>query len=183
MLRRLVDCFCAAKSVPPTTASRIAKFYQGADLVDAFAIGLPTDAPHDPRALADRMFASPPRWLEVLMKTRDLLVQRLGIKTSQQLSAAAEFPARDHLYIFNIYEVAEDEIVLGADDRHLDFRVSVSVRRADVSFDCPRELVATTVVHCHNTLGRVYLSIIQVFHQLVVRTSLVRAAAAFKRRH
>jgi hypothetical protein len=36
--------------------------------------------------------------------------------------------------------------------------------------------VATTVVHCHNTLGRVYLAVIAPFHRRIVRSALQRAA-------
>jgi hypothetical protein len=38
------------------------------------------------------------------------------------------------------------------------------------------EAVLTTVVHCHNLLGRVYLGVISPFHRLVVRSNLARAA-------
>jgi Protein of unknown function (DUF2867) len=38
------------------------------------------------------------------------------------------------------------------------------------------ELVATSVVRCHNALGRVYLALIARFHRLVVISNLSRAA-------
>jgi hypothetical protein len=37
-------------------------------------------------------------------------------------------------------------------------------------------VVLTTVVHCHNLFGRIYLRVISPFHRLVVRSNLARAA-------
>jgi hypothetical protein len=39
-----------------------------------------------------------------------------------------------------------------------------------------RELVSTTVVHCHNMTGRAYLAVIKPFHHLIVRSNLRRTA-------
>jgi hypothetical protein len=38
------------------------------------------------------------------------------------------------------------------------------------------QVIATTVVHCHNLLGRLYILAIAPFHRLVVRSALQRAA-------
>ncbi|RAX27184.1 DUF2867 domain-containing protein, partial [Enterococcus sp. HPCN18] len=54
------------------------------------------------------------------------------------------------------------------------FKASVLVRA--LADDARRELVATTVVHCNNRFGHVYLFVIGPFHRLVVRSSLARAA-------
>ncbi len=61
---------------------------------------------------------------------------------------------------------------MGADDRHLDFRVTIQVR-ADAANG--RELLAGTVVHCHNRLGRIYLATIAPFHRVIMRANLERA--------
>jgi hypothetical protein len=37
-----------------------------------------------------------------------------------------------------------------------------------------RELVVTTVVHCHNRLGRAYLAAIAPFHRTILRANLHR---------
>ena len=63
--------------------------------------------------------------------------------------------------------------MLGEDDRHLDFRASLLLRPCEA--ESGTELVATTVVHCHNVLGRAYLMVIRPFHHLVVRSNLRRA--------
>ena len=73
---------------------------------------------------------------------------------------------------FPVHWEGKDEIVLGTDDRHLDFRLSLLRRRSPIG----RLLIATTVVHTHNALGFTYLNAIRPFHHLVVRANLARCA-------
>ena len=61
---------------------------------------------------------------------------------------------------------------IGADDRHLDFRLSLLRRHSPTG----TLLIATTVVHTHNALGLTYLNAIRPFHHLVVRANLARCA-------
>ena len=86
-----------------------------------------------------------------------------GVKASHALEAG------DRIVFFPVLSRSADEIVLGADDLHLDFRGSVLLRRTDRTV-----VVATTVVRCHNLLGRLYLAAILPFHVLVVTDSLRR---------
>ena len=61
--------------------------------------------------------------------------------------------------------------------QHLDFKLSILIRRVEGS--TRREAVATTVVNCHNRLGRFYLALILPGHVLVVRSHLKAAARRF----
>jgi hypothetical protein len=65
--------------------------------------------------------------------------------------------------------------VLGEDDKHLDFRISV-LCSAEAEPEGGRQLVFSTVVQCHNRLGRAYIFVIAPFHRLVVKASLLSAA-------
>ena len=157
-----------AVALPPGV--RVASLYPGAFLADAFAIDLPPGATHDVLALARFALARQAPWVERLMAMRDAIVSPFGLKTAHALRAdsGAASPAR--VGIFRIYETLPDEVVLGEDDRHLDFRLSVQ-RTAG-------QLTAVTVVHCHNLLGRSYIRMIAPFHRRVVRSALNRAAQA-----
>jgi hypothetical protein len=73
---------------------------------------------------------------------------------------------------FPVLSKSATEWVVGEDDRHLDFRVTLQLRTDAAN---GRELVAGTVVHCHNRLGRIYLAAIAPFHRVIVRASLERA--------
>jgi hypothetical protein len=154
--------------------SRIADHYPGAQLADAYAIALPSTATRDIAALARAVLANPAPWARSLMRVRDTIVKNFGVKTSAQISSEARASGTERISFFPVQSRSERELVVGEDDRHLDFRTSVLVRpRADGRGD---ELIATTVVHCHNKLGRAYLALISPIHRLIVRSNLRRAA-------
>jgi hypothetical protein len=147
--------------------SRLSDWYAGANLADSFAADLPPGAPANVDTLAKLLFADPPVWFTILLAIRDRVMTLFGVKASHTLSAG------EHIAFFPVLSRSADEIVLGADDHHLDFRVSVLLRSTD------RTLVATTVVRCHNLLGRLYLAVILPFHVLVVTDALRRLRRRF----
>jgi hypothetical protein len=154
--------------------SRISYLYLGAHLADAYAIALPHTATRDITVLAHAVLANPAPWARSLLRVRDAVMSGFGVKTSGQISSEAKTSGKERMSFFPVESRSERELVVGEDDRHLDFRASVLLRLcADGSGD---ELVATTVVHCHNTLGRVYLALISPFHRLIVRSNLRRAS-------
>lgn len=155
-----------AHAIPLPADVRVASCYPGAFLADAFAIALPAGDPADARELAERALARQAPWVERLMRLRDLVVTPFGLKTAKALRADRP-EGRARIGIFRVYESSADEVVLGEDDAHLDFRLSLR-RSAD-------QLVAVTVVHCHNLLGRSYIRLIAPFHRAVVRSALARA--------
>ena len=169
----------AVKRVVPPASSATAPFYAGADLVDAYAVALATDAPDDIDRLARATLERPPAWFTGLLGLRDALVSLAGVKTSRHVRAEAERHGRETVAFFPVLARSADELVLGEDDRHLDFRASVLRRTGP---DGGRELVLTTAVRCHNLAGRAYLLAIGPFHRLIVRSNLVRLAKQVWRR-
>jgi hypothetical protein len=167
--------FTNATPVALPTLSRITHAYLSVHLADAFAIGLPATASHDPEVLARFLFAQQPAWVGALMRVRDAIVARFGLKTGAQLASLAHAPQARRVGIFKIYSVSASEIVLGEDDKHLDFRVSVLCSDGAAPDD-RRQLTVSTVVQCHNLLGRTYILIIAPIHRRVVTASLRRAA-------
>ena len=153
----------------------IAALFEGADLADAFAIRLEaTSAAKGIDNLTRSVLGDPAPWFRFLLGFRDLLVAGFGLKTSGQLRAAALVADAEHIDFFRVLARSDREVIVGEDDRHLDFRLSLLLRSPpDAAGD---ELVATTVVHCHNRLGRIYLTLIGPFHRLVVRANLRRAS-------
>jgi hypothetical protein len=65
----------------------------------------------------------------------------------------------------------QDELIAGANDRHLDFRVSVFR-------DTRPRIVLSTVVMTHKTFGRAYLATILPFHRFGVAKLPGDASAA-----
>jgi len=140
----------------------------GAQFVDAFCLDV-EGAALDARNAAERMLGHPPRWIEALLKLRNLLVAPFGLKTSGR----SEKPPRQTIGLFPILTQTPDRLVAGFDDKHLDFLVVVDV----VPSGDGQRVTATTLVLTHNRLGQVYLAIILPFHRLVVRAMLRQVAA------
>jgi hypothetical protein len=150
--------------------SAVARLYPGADLADAYAIRLSPDSSRSIVALARCVLGNPAPWVRLLMGLRDTIMTLFGVKTARQLREGGS----DRIDIFRIYSISEHEMIVGEDDRHLDFRASILIRPSET--EAGDELVTTTVVHCHNLLGRFYIALIAPFHRMVVRSNLHRAA-------
>lgn len=104
------------------------------------------------------------------MLIRDTAVGVFGVKTSNEMRLTT--PLKHTIEFFAVQSENQDEIVLGEDDIHLDFRFSLLRQQTSKGL----HLYATTAVHCHGRLGRTYLAVTEPFHRLVVRTSLARLA-------
>ena len=122
----------------------------------------------------------PPAWIGAAMKARDAVVGTIfGLKTAGEARVqAAKLPSGDQLSlepgvragIFTVLERRPDEILLGEDDRHLDFRVSLFYERDGDD----RFVTVSTVVRFNNALGRAYFVPVRPVHGLVVPAMMRR---------
>jgi hypothetical protein len=140
-------------SVPHTAL--VAAALADIDWSDAHAVARPSGAPADPQAWADALFHRRTRAGTTLIAVRDALAGLVGI-------------TRSHDRSFATVATAPDEVLLGSDERHLDFRASVLVEA--------QRVVLSTVVRRHNLRGRVYFAVVRQLHPTVVRAMLARAA-------
>ena len=157
-----------AVALPP--GASIAPLYPGSNLADAYAVDLPNARARelDMESLARQLLGSQPGWARKFMVLRDAIVARFGIKTARQMEAKPG----ERIGIFRIYARSADEIILGEDDSHLDFRLSVLRSKQEGRHGC---VTVASVVHCHNWVGRAYILLIRPFHKLIVQRSLARA--------
>ena len=167
-----MDTTFAVTAVPLPSGSRATTFYRAPDLADAYAVRLPDGATRDPEVLAHFMLTNQAPWVGKLLWLRDRIVSVFGIKTSSELQSERSASSTRRISFFRIYAQDADEILLGEDDTHLDFRLTVRCEPIAGA----THVIATTVVHCHNLLGRTYLRVIAPFHRIVVRSALQRAA-------
>ncbi len=115
---------------------------------------LPGD-PTDARDWAKQALGRPPRWVRCLLRLRDAAVRPLGLDATDRARPETGFPVlADHGH----------ELLMGFDDRHLDFRVRLAVRG--------RRVHVTTSVHINNRLGRLYWNVVRHLHPRVVRSML-----------
>jgi hypothetical protein len=155
--------------------SAVAAVYQSTNLADAFAIQLPSGTSGDPDVLWRFLVLQQPSWIGWLITVRDAIVACFGLKTAKHLATLSGEANAERIGIFKVYSKSDTELVLGEDDKHLDFRLSV-LRTPDSSPSLGGQLIVSTVVHCHNILGRAYIWVIAPFHRGVVKASLRRAA-------
>jgi hypothetical protein len=169
--------------VPADTAARSG--LRRVDYADAFAAGLPPGSDADARAMLVAFLAAEPRWVGQLISARDRAVGVLGLKTSQPTPrglTAADVRPGAVLGIFRVFEAGEREVLVGVDDRHLDFRVLFHTQASGGRV----RLVVSTFVQFNNWLGRAYFAPVRLGHALIVPAMLRSAvrrlgASALKR--
>ncbi|MBR0719723.1 DUF2867 domain-containing protein [Bradyrhizobium liaoningense] len=135
----------------------------GAQFVDAYRVEI-GEQPLDARRACEKMVLGGPRWIDALLRLRNILVLPFGLKTSGE---GAPAPG-GMIGLFPVVSETPERLVAGFNDYHLDFRVVVDVGRAATG----RQVTATTLVLTHNLLGRAYLTLIMPFHKLVVRSMM-----------
>lgn len=154
--------------VHETTPRPAGSILPGSDFADAWRLdGLAAD---DAPAIAARAFGSAPEWVEALLALRNVMVAPFRLKTGREKGQRD----RALVGIFPVISQRPDRIVMGLDDRHLDFRVVVDVVPTQGRTVAA---TATTYVRTHNAGGRLYLALVKPFHRVIVRAMLRRAAA------
>lgn len=142
-----------SRAIPERAHLARAAFDQ-VDFSDAWRLPRLRRTPDDPQVWASAIFPDLSHRVPALLKVRNLLVRFVGIEPGD--SRAFETVAQDG-----------DELLLGSDASHLDFRASILVDTYTVT--------VTTVVKIHNRRGRLYMAVVSRFHPFIVRRMLRRA--------
>ena len=154
------------------TGTLVARAFQRKDYADAYRVRLPAGTPNDLDTVVRAALGTAPSWIALLMWLRDRIVAPVGLKTSRPIEqrdlAHGTFQVGEALGIFKVFDRADDELLLGQDDRHLDFRVSVLVQH-DGSDDWA---TVSTVVRFNNWMGRAYFLPVRPLHNLIVPAML-----------
>ncbi|WP_286830764.1 MULTISPECIES: DUF2867 domain-containing protein [Kordiimonas] len=159
----------------PKSSALWAHFKQG-DFIDCYrATAVPVDMEME-EAVRTAIAYMPP-WVQALMDLRNRIVGPLGLKAGKHSrneaeaeAGALELDADGERIVFTVRERLKDEIILGEDDRHLDFRVTV--------YRTPVAWYVATWVHPHAWYGWLYLYTILPFHKAIMRLSAKRLEKA-----
>lgn len=133
-------------------ASSLWSLHQPGDFLDCYSVV----STLSPREAATRGLALP-RWAGGLLALRNILVRPFGLKTGE-----ADRP------IFPTCQESDTEIILGTDDKHLNFRIGL--------YRAEGRIYMSTWVHPHNLWGRAYLRLVMPFHILISRGAVARMA-------
>lgn len=136
----------------------------GADWADCYELQVPK-SDFTAIAAAHAMLGRFPLWVRLLVRLRDAVTGLFGLKSSRHHAP----DKLETIGFFPVVSQSDHQVVLGFDDRHLDFRVVIDVRDDDQG----RRLVdATTLVRRKILFGRIYIAVIAPFHRLIVATML-----------
>ena len=164
------------QSVPIPTASQLSNLQHDADFADAYEILVPRTtltATEMYRAITSQT----PGWVEALMRLRNHVVQPFGLKN---LGNMANVPPGEaipgkRMGLFEVVSSSPHELVLQDNDKHLLVQLSVLKQTHDDAYD---KLTLSTIVHIHNTLGRVYMAFVGPAHKLIAPAVVRRAPQA-----
>lgn len=115
-------------------------------------------------------FDSSPKWIEKLFTLRNAIVKMLGLKVSdlndrKRQRELFKVEKGNGLGLFKVFDKSDNEVLLGEDDKHLDFRVLfLLIQNGNSNY----VFTLTTPVRFHNAFGRFYFAIIKPFHQFIV---------------
>ena len=104
---------------------------------------------------------------------RDTVAGAIGLRTSAGAKAEEALRVGLRAGPFRVLAIEPRSLVLGEDDKHLDFRVLLGLDDED-----PPALTVTTLVCFHGRFGRVYFAGVRPFHRVIVRSMVAGVADA-----
>jgi len=165
------------KTTLPTN-SKLNTIHNKYDYVDSFH-GVLNDDKNEFTSvdIGKAFFSSGPKWVGKLFILRNKIVSIFGLKTSgnitnreRQLENFKCEPG-EQLGLFKVFAKTENEVILGEDDKHLNFRVSLFLEH-QINRTNKKDLIISTTVEFNNWFGRLYFLPVRPFHKLIVPTML-----------
>ncbi|WP_409293892.1 DUF2867 domain-containing protein [Peribacillus sp. SCS-26] len=156
------------KKVPIPEKSIASRYLPQVHFYDAYRVLLPDKGDADVKHIAIEFLSAAPSWVDTLMNVRNQIVSLIGLKTSSRNKENLIIEEGGKIGIFRVLQCSPNEIVLGEDDRHLDFRVSIFVEKVNDS----NYLTVSTLVYYNNWVGKSYFFIVKRFHKLIVPAML-----------
>lgn len=161
------------KEIPIPENSLIRRSFNPTDYEDNFAIQL--HGPVDLDRLPVLFFKSFPSWFRGLMLLREVLARPFGLKTAHGMDIIKqmrEFKGKvgESIAVFQVMGKNETELMMGEDDKHLNFRLSF--------FTIPNERgtevqMATTVKYT-SWMGDAYFFLVRPIHRIAMPILLRR---------
>jgi hypothetical protein len=167
------------------------------DYADAFTCTFPASEHITVDDVVKSFFNAAPGWVEILFVIRNKIVRLFGLKApdpEDRKKDLADFKIEkgNQISLFKIYDRTDNEVLMGEDDKHLNFRISILLEKQDavdqklnlageeilkdksaVEAKLIRHtLTLTTLVTFHNFLGRLYFLPVKPMHKMVVSSMM-----------
>jgi len=123
------------------------------------------------RHAAQHVISSAPDWYHRLLALRNIIVKPFGLKTDMN---TAENDDTEIIGVFPLVSETDKSVVLGLDDKHLNFRIVFETETLAPNRVLVRSI---TLVRRNNTFGRIYLAAVMPFHNKIVPAMLNAAYA------
>lgn len=127
------------------------------------------------KELVIAFFMAAPEWVGILFTLRNKIVSVFGLKTGkkskdfQSILENFEGKKGESIGLFKVFDRTENELILGEDDTHLDFRISFLLEpRSDIE----KNITISTTVIFNNWMGRLYFMPVKPFHKVIVKKML-----------
>ncbi len=127
--------------------------------------------------VAKAFFRSAPSWVEYLFEFRNKLVALFGLKISGNVADKHKVldnfkgEVGEQIGLFKVFDKTSNEIILGEDDKHLNFRVSLFIEQKQNAIG-NKKLIISTTVQFNNWFGKLYFLPVSPFHKVIVPTML-----------
>lgn len=131
----------------------------------------------DIQKIGKLFFSASPKWIDKLFGLRNKIVKLFGLKvagnTSEREKQLENFKCEpnEQIGLFKVFHKSNSEIILGQDDKHLDFRVSLFLQQKELN-TTKKQLTISTSVKFNNRFGKLYFIPVRPFHKFIVPTML-----------
>ena len=125
------------------------------------------------------LFGHTPLWMKLLLIARNTLARLFGLEVPtvgeiMKPRIRSTYSVGEKIGPWPIFFIADNEIVAGRNNKHLDFRLSVlKAMEGDTA-----SVVVSTICTVHNVYGKIYLCLIVPFHRHGVRSLMSNAVVA-----
>ena len=122
------------------------------------------------------IFAHHPTWIKISLIVRNRIVRSFGLDAASDaeifnFTPKSSYSVGDKIGIWPIFVLTDTELIVGRDNRHLDFRLSI-LKITDTN---PAMVIVTTICQVHNLFGKLYLFFVVPFHKWGVKKILSNA--------
>lgn len=150
---------------------RLSDFVKGHHFRDALSTEI-SNMSMTPSELQHAIFGHMPNWVHWLMSLRNKIVRIFGFEAGQEnmTPERIELEVGDTAGFMTVKEKYNDEIISFAEDRHMEFYLSVAKR--------DQQVIVSTLVNQKTLIGRIYVTAILPFHYFVARAVIYHAIRA-----
>jgi len=138
------------------------------DFYDNYTMVLPKEQAPDLVKMPRLYFYTMPKWFQFLMYLRETLAKLVGFKTAHGMDVKGQLKnfkgeIGEKIAVFNVMGRTTEEIMLGEDDKHLNFRCSFL--RLDRGKNVEINLITT--VKYTSWMGNAYFFFVKPIHRII----------------